>query len=114
MIARTWHGRVPAAKAEAYDAYLRRTGLADIVATPGNRGLLLLRRIEGDVAHFFLTTLWDSVEAIRRFAGDDYTRARYYDEDDDFLLEREPFITHDDVLLFLTGDAPPSIVRVDN
>jgi heme-degrading monooxygenase HmoA len=114
MIARTWHGRVPAAKAEAYDAYLRRTGLADIAATPGNRGLLLLRRIEGDVAHFFLTTLWDSVEAIRRFAGDDYTRARYYDEDDNFLLEREPFVTHDDVLLFLTGDAPPSIVRVDN
>ena len=99
MIARTWHGRVPVAKGDAYEAYLRRTGLADLAATPGNRGLLVLRRTEGDVTHFVLTSLWDSVEAIRRFAGDDYERARYYDADDDFLLEREPFVTHHDVVL---------------
>jgi heme-degrading monooxygenase HmoA len=98
MIARTWHGRVPAAKAEAYGRYLHRTGLADLASTPGNRGSLLLRRTEGDVTHFVLTSFWESIEAIRRFAGDDYTRARYYDEDDDFLLEREPFVTHSDVL----------------
>jgi heme-degrading monooxygenase HmoA len=78
---------------------LQRTGLADYAATPGNRGLLALRRTEGDVTHFVLTSLWDSVEAIQRFAGDDYMRARYYDEDDDFLLEREPLVTHYDVIL---------------
>jgi heme-degrading monooxygenase HmoA len=99
MIARTWHGRVPATKADAYEAYLRRTGLADLAATPGNRGLLVLRRTDGDATHFVLTSLWDSVEAIQRFAGDDYTRARYYDEDDDFLLEREPLVTHYDVVV---------------
>jgi heme-degrading monooxygenase HmoA len=99
VIARTWHGRVPAAKADAYEVYLQRTGLADLDATPGNRGLLLLRRTEGDVTHFLLTSFWDSVESIQRFAGDDYARARYYDEDDDFLLEREPLVTHYDVLL---------------
>jgi len=58
-----------------------------------------LRRTEGEVTHFVLTSLWDSVEAIRRFTGNDYERARYYDEDDDFLLEREPFVTHHDVVL---------------
>lgn len=99
VIARAWHGRVPAAKAEAYEGYLHRTGLADLAATPGNRGLFLLRRTDGDVAHFLLTSLWDSVESIQRFAGEDYTRARYYDEDDDFLLEREPLVTHYDVLV---------------
>jgi heme-degrading monooxygenase HmoA len=99
VIARTWHGRVPTAKADAYEAYLQRTGLADYAATPGNRGLLALRRTEGDVTHFVLTSLWDSVEAIQRFAGNDYARARYYDEDDDFLLEREPLVTHYDVIL---------------
>jgi heme-degrading monooxygenase HmoA len=98
MIARTWHGRVPAAKAEAYHAYLRRTGLADYQATPGNRGVLVLRRTEGDVTHFVLITFWDSLDAIRRFAGDDYARARYYPEDDEYLLEREPMVTHDDVV----------------
>lgn len=98
MIARTWHGRVPAAKADQYHAYLRRTGLPDYAATPGNRGVLVFRRTEGEVTHFVLTTLWDSVDAIRSFAGDDYGKARYYPEDDDFLLEREPFVTHYEVL----------------
>lgn len=99
MIARTWHGRVPAARADAYEAFLHRTGLADITATPGNRGLMLFRRTIDDVTHFVLTSLWDSVEAIQRFAGEDYAKARYYDEDDDYLLEREPFVTHYDVIL---------------
>jgi heme-degrading monooxygenase HmoA len=98
MIARTWHGRVPAARADAYHAYLQRTGLPDYAATPGYRGVLVLRRTEGAVTHFVLTTLWDSIEAIRRFAGEDETRARYYDEDDDYLLEREPLVTHHEVL----------------
>jgi heme-degrading monooxygenase HmoA len=101
VIARTWHGRVPAAKAEAYYAYLLRAGLADYRATPGNRGVLLQRRIEGDVAHFLLTTLWDSVDAIKRFAGEDYEVARYYPEDDDYLLEREPYVTHAEALLLV-------------
>ena len=104
MIARTWHGRVPAAKADAYDKYLHRTGLADLATTPGNRGLLVLRRTDGDVTHFVLTSLWDSIEAIRRFAGDNFEKARYYEEDDDFLLEREPFVTHYDVVLASTPE----------
>jgi heme-degrading monooxygenase HmoA len=60
---------------------------------------LLLRRTDKDVTHFLLTSFWDSVESIRRFAGEDYTQARYYDEDDDFLLEREPLVTHYDVVV---------------
>jgi heme-degrading monooxygenase HmoA len=99
VIARTWHGRVPAAKAEAYFQYLLRTGVADYQATTGNRGVLVQRRVEGDVAHFLLTTLWDSVDAIKRFAGEDYEAARYYPEDDDYQLEREAHVTHAEVLL---------------
>ena len=98
MIARAWHGRVPAVKADAYYAYLLATGLADYQRTPGNRGVWVFRRTEGDVTHFLLTTLWDSYDAIRAFAGADYERARYYAEDDDFLLEREPLVVHYEVL----------------
>ena len=98
LIARTWHGRVPAAKADAYYGDLPQTGLPGYRATPGNRGVWVFRRIEGDVCHYLLTTLWDSLDAIKRFAGDDYERARSYPEDDDYLLEREPFVTHYEVL----------------
>jgi len=98
MIARAWHGRVPSSKADAYYAYLLATGLADYQRTPGNRGVWVFRRTEGDVTHYLLTTLWDSYDAIRAFAGPDFERARYYAEDDEYLLEREPFVAHYDVL----------------
>jgi heme-degrading monooxygenase HmoA len=101
MIARTWHGMVRAADADAYHAYLLKTGLSDYRTTPGNQGLHVLRRIEGDVAHILLVTLWESWEAIRAFAGNDVERARYYPEDDRWLLEKEPFVTHYEVV-----DAP--------
>ena len=98
MIARVWHGRVPSSKADSYHQYLLGTGLAEYAETPGNRGVWVFRRLEGDVAHFVLTTLWESLDAIRRFAGEDYRRAKYYPDDDEFLLEREPFVTHYEVL----------------
>jgi len=99
MIARTWHGRVPASRTGEYYAYLQHTGLADYQSTPGNLGILVQQWTEGDVGHFLLTTLWESIDAIKRFAGEQYTVARYYPEDDDFLLEREPYVTHTTVLL---------------
>lgn len=99
MIARNWHGRVPAAHADAYFAYLQRTGIPDYQRTPGNRGVYVFRRIEGGEAHFLLTSLWDSLEAIRGFAGDDVERAHYYPEDTTYLLELEPKVTHYEVLV---------------
>ncbi len=69
MIARNWHGRVPAARADDYFEHLSRTGLADYKATPGNRAVLVQQWVEGDAAHFLITTLWDSIESIKKFAG---------------------------------------------
>ena len=98
MIARVWHGRVPAAKSDAYYDYLLETGAPGYAATPGNKGVQILRRTEDGVTHFLLVTLWESVSAIKRFAGEDYECARYYAADDDFLLEREPRVQHFEVL----------------
>ena len=99
MIARTWHGRVRAADTHDYYALLLRTGIPDTQATPGNRGILVQQWTEGEVSHFLFTTLWDSIEAIKRFAGEEFERARYYPEDDAFLLEKEPHVTHTTVLM---------------
>jgi heme-degrading monooxygenase HmoA len=106
MVARIWHGRVPRQRAADYERSLERTGLADYRATPGNRGVFVLRRDEEDVTHFMLLTLWESMDAIRRFAGDEPERARYYPEDDDYLLEREPHVVHHQVMsAWLAADA---------
>lgn len=98
MIARIWHGRTRAADAAAYTEYIARTGIPDYRATPGNRGAWMLRRTEGDVAHFVTLSFWDSLDSIRNFAGNDVEIARYYPEDDRFLLEKEPSVTHYEVV----------------
>ncbi|MBZ5703171.1 MAG: antibiotic biosynthesis monooxygenase [Acidobacteriia bacterium] len=98
MIARIWHGATPAAKAEAYYRFLQRSGLPGYRQTPGNRGVVVLRKIENGQAHFLLVSYWDSMAAIAAFAGADTATARYYPEDDAFLLEKEPFVQHYEVL----------------
>jgi heme-degrading monooxygenase HmoA len=98
MLARTWSGRTPTSKAEAYSEFLNNSGVKDYLATPGNRGVLVLRRQLGPETEFLLVSLWDSEDSIRAFAGEDVTKAHYYPEDDDFLLEFAPQATHYEVL----------------
>ena len=97
MIMRQWKGRVPAGKAAAYLEFLQTSGFKDYAGTPGNLAVYAFQRTDGEVTEIVLVTLWDSIEAIKRFAGEDYTKAHYYPEDKDFLLEFEPFVTHYDV-----------------
>jgi len=99
MIARIWHGITPKSKADEYVEYLNKTGIPDYQATEGNRGVHVLRRIEGEQAHFLTLTFWDSVDAIKKFAGEDFEKARYYPEDKDFLLEFEEKVTHYEVMV---------------
>ena len=94
MIARIWHGTTPAEKSDEYLEYINKTGIPDYRATAGNSGAYILRRIEGDIAHFITFSIWDSIESIKRFAGEDHEKARYYPEDANFLLEFEPTVTH--------------------
>jgi heme-degrading monooxygenase HmoA len=94
MVARTWSGTVRATDAEAYAEYIRRTGLVEYAATPGNRGAWLLYRLDGDRAEMLTVSLWDSLEMIHGFAGEDVERAVFYPEDDRYLLERDLTASH--------------------
>lgn len=104
MIARTWRGSVRARDAERYVDYLRQTGLADYGSTPGNLAVLGLRRVSGERAEFLLVSLWDSQQAIRRFAGEDLERAVFYPDDEQFLIEREEHADHFEVVHLGTPD----------
>ena len=94
MIARVWQGAVAAGRGDEYAAYLAATGVRDCRATPGNRGVYVLRRDAADRTEFVFISLWESLDAIRGFAGDDPERARYYAEDRNFLLSLAPTVTH--------------------
>jgi heme-degrading monooxygenase HmoA len=99
MIARIWKGVTPESKADRYLEYLMTTGVKELRATEGNRGVYVLRRIDHGQAEFTFISLWESWEAIRRFAGDDVERAVYYPEDKDYLLSLDPKVMHYEVLV---------------
>jgi len=93
-ITRIWHGRTKAVDADRYLEFLERSGVRDYSKTAGNLSVKILRRIDGDVCHFWTVTEWDSYESIRSFAGDDIEKAKYYAEDKEYLLEFEPKVKH--------------------
>lgn len=93
-ITRIWHGMTRAEHGEEYLEYLIETGIQDYKKTEGNLGVEILRRIEKDVCHFWTVTKWSSYETIKKFAGEDYEKARYYPEDEKYLLEFEPKVIH--------------------
>ena len=97
MIARLWSGKVRREDGDAYVAYIHETGIAEYKATPGNRGAWLLRRDEGDLAEIITFSLWDSLDAVRGFAGDDVEKAVFYPEDDRYLVERDLTVRHYEV-----------------
>ena len=103
MIARTWHGVTSLANADEYLNLMRTIAVRDYQAIAGNRGVYVMRRVEGEAAHILLLTLWDSEDAIRQFAGEDIEKAKYYDFDPDYLLELEPTVTHYEVAEATTG-----------
>jgi heme-degrading monooxygenase HmoA len=93
MIARTWRGTVHRADADEYVEHIRETGFAEYGQTPGNVGAWLLRHDDGDRTEFITMSLWDSVDAIRAFAGDDIDAVVLYPEDARYLVG-ESTVTH--------------------
>jgi heme-degrading monooxygenase HmoA len=98
MIARTWRGAVRTEDADAYAAYVEETGLREYAATPGNRGAYMLTRELDGLTEFVTLSFWDSLDAIKAFAGEDHTTARFYPEDDRYLVERDLQCTHRQVV----------------
>ena len=98
MIARIWQGRTRESDKDRYFEYLQKTGLREYASVPGNRGVWVLCRVESQEAEFTLISLWDSYDAIRKFAGPDYEKAVYYPEDEAFLLSQNANVIHYEVL----------------
>ena len=76
MIARIWHGWASRGTADAYEQLLRSEVLPGIEQrVRGFRGAYLLRDHSGEEVEFVTITLFDSLDAVREFAGDDYELA---------------------------------------
>ena len=99
MIARIWKGRTRPGMGKAYYGYLEETGLKDYKNTEGFKDVLVLTREIGEETEYLLITLWESMDAVRNFAGVEPERAVYYPEDDQYFpeSERTEFVRHYEV-----------------
>ncbi len=98
MIIRMWHGRVNRNDARAYREFLKQRAIPDYQSVKGNIDVKILERREEDATHFITMTMWESLDAIKAFAGENLERAKYYPEDKGYLLEFEATVVHYEVV----------------
>jgi heme-degrading monooxygenase HmoA len=98
MILRTWRGAVRHEDAEQYLAHQAETGIADYRRTAGNVGALVLRRDRGELCEVTTLSLWESMDAVRAFAGNDPERAKFYPGDEELLADKDLHVNHYEVV----------------
>ena len=72
MITRMWRGWTAASDADAYERFLRTELLPQVARLPGFVGARILRRRLEDEEEFVTLTIFESLDAVRAFAGEDY------------------------------------------
>jgi hypothetical protein len=94
MIARHWRGWTTPKDADAYERLLQTTVLPELRQLVGYKGGHILRRDGPDEVEFVVLNYFDSIEAVKRFAGENYTTPVFEPEARALLSRVEPFATH--------------------
>jgi heme-degrading monooxygenase HmoA len=97
MIARHWRGWTEVQHADAYESLLRDRVLPDLKSVEGYRGGYVLRNDGPREVEFVVVNLFDSLEAVKRFAGEDYAVAVFEPEAKRLLSRVEPTAMHYEV-----------------
>ncbi|URN83728.1 hypothetical protein CHL1_002883 [Acetobacterium wieringae] len=109
MFSRTWHGIVPLKMRAAFEQYEYQTGVKESLAIPGNRGAFLKIVEQGDFAHFFLCTKWDSMASMIAYAGQEPLIAVTYPEDEHYGLISDPIV----IIQEVADDSDPFAAQDD-
>ena len=99
MIARRWRGTVRADHHDTYLRYVEESGIAALTATPGNEGVIVFRHLDeaAGTSEIEVVSLWRDKTSIEAFAGADISVARFFPDDDRYLVDRGLTVRHDDV-----------------
>jgi heme-degrading monooxygenase HmoA len=98
MISRVWRGETTVAKQQAYRNFLTARIFPSLEKIPGHRGAYLLRRDHDGNVEFLVVTMWDSIEAVRQFAGDNPERAVVEPEARAILSDFDDFVRNYEVV----------------
>ncbi|HEX2393917.1 MAG TPA: hypothetical protein VHI78_01145 [Bacteroidales bacterium] len=106
VITRIWHGKTLSEHSDQYLKYIEDTGIIDYLSIPGIVSARILRRVDGNICHFWTVTEWQDLDSIRKFAGEDYEKAKYYPGDREYLLEFEENVIHCETFDFSKKETP--------
>lgn len=94
MITRIWHGETKPENEEAYLKLLSEEGTNEYRQTAGNLSAKIWKKSENASTHFWTVTEWENLDSIKKFAGEDFEKARYYPADSGMLLRLEEHVEH--------------------
>ena len=113
MILRSWRGRTRTADADEYLAFLHSAVLPEL-AELGSPGAYILRRDHEGTAEFRVLSLWESMEAVQRFAGPDPERAVVLPQAARLLVDFDREVEHHEILHAPGLPIPPSSRREES
>lgn len=97
MIARIWKGKTKIEHLEEYTEFMKVRAIPDYKKTDGFVKLSFLKRTDHEYAYFNLITYWTDLKVIENFAGPDLEKAKYYEEDKNYLIDFPEKVTHYEV-----------------
>ncbi len=98
MIARVWHGTTKPEDADAYESMLKPELLPGVSMVAGFKGSYFLRRNLSDEVEFVTILLWESLDALKAFAGPDYERSIIPEERRKYLSRHDDKAAHYEVV----------------
>jgi heme-degrading monooxygenase HmoA len=103
MIVRVWRGCVAAKNEKAYIEHLTRHLFPAFRTIDGFLGGSLFKDPRTDGVHFMVITRWESMDAVRRFAGADVTRAVVEPAAQQILIEYDRVVKHYEFVAEISG-----------
>jgi len=102
-IFRIWKGRSSLEKSHDYVRHATETVFPELASIEGHLGAYLLRRAVDTGIEFLVLTLWDSMEAVRKFAGSEPDKAVVEPAARAALTQYDATVTHFEVVRYSRG-----------
>jgi heme-degrading monooxygenase HmoA len=94
VIARVWHGKTSRSDRASYLAFVKKAAVKEFKGAKGNLGAYILVRDSEDSTEFLVMSFWESMKAIRGFAGGDPDKPVYFAQDSEYLLRLTSIVKH--------------------
>lgn len=111
MITRNWTGVVKPERTNDYIAHLQNDTFEKLRTIKGFKQATIHRRLVTDGVEFLVVTNWDSMEAIREFAGDAADIAVVPQVAQEMLVRYDPVVRHYEEVITLAVNGEWSMAR---